>query len=424
MKLSSNSTLKRSGSNPVGSPQESLVDVSTVPHGVDDVKSIRRPLDSRYWDLLVDGMGSSWHTSRSEAVRSFTLHAVNRGWDWSEFWHHMSQPDQYRLAEVYHRRGARSGHRSRTNPVKAAQADWDRAVAKVAKSPAISDKAGARQELALIVEHFGHVKMLQSDRYVLTFVHKEAQRRGRIVLSVSVRSISLGSGVPVRTVLRSLKRLVETGWISRHSSRNHVRDAQTYRLLSPGSQQCHSCGATRSQGESQNGTTVPVRSTGRSTGRANCGAKVRLSPVSLEEATSDALLVLGRHRATVYSVFLDGPRTARQVIEATGMSKATVHRHLKHLADSGLLSSDKGLWDRTSKTLDELAVEMGVQGAQEARQERVEQDRAGWDQIADKAQYKADRARYGARDAAKRAIAFQKARIVVDLTTGEIKEIR
>ncbi|MFD5754657.1 hypothetical protein ACFWIZ_05200 [Streptomyces sp. NPDC127044] len=357
-----------------------------------------RPLSGKWYDLLVTG--EHWHHSRSEALRSFLMHVANLGWDWAEVWFHLSQPERYKLAQAIWTR--REG-RSRTDALKRAEAEWNRVLAKVASSLAITDKATARQELRVITAHLTHSDMRRTDRHVLTYFHAEGQRRGRIILAVSMLDISLGASVSKSTALRSVPRLLGSGWLSKHEERHHKRHAQVYRLRAPGAVGC-------AEVECTDDTTVPSRRDGRSTRRANCGVSGALDHAPVKTARQDAFLALGRYAAAVFEVLSNEPIKAEEIVQRTGMARRTVFKWLKGLNELGLASSDGGWWIRGDRPLQEVAKDLDAVGEYEVRKARIEMSRAGWDLIADKVQYNADKARYGSQEAVKRAVETSRAR--------------
>lgn len=370
-----------------------------------------RPLDPQYWDLLSQGQQSAHYTynSRSEAICAVILHAVNRGWDWAEFWFHASQPDRYLLADAYHHRGGKRSHRSVTDPWRTAKRDWDRIEAYANANPVISRKDDAREVLDSIRKHALHSTLNATDRCVLAYLHAEGQRRGRIVLSASVRDIHLGAGVPLGTTHRSLKRLQQARWISKADCRDNVRHAQVYRLHAPDSQGCSGCGTPAETGRVSEWNTAPppkgaAGPTGRGASVPPCDSTPETATaVRLEEITCDAMLKLGRFRGLVYGALAQGPLRAVDVAKAAGVSKATAHRHLRYLEQGGMAVSEGGAWSRTDRTLGELAKDLGVEGLGEERRRKVQQQRRAWDRKADGLQFVLDMKRFGKVEAVRRA---------------------
>jgi DNA-binding MarR family transcriptional regulator len=372
-----------------------------------------RPLDPKYWNLLSQGKGSQHYSynSRSEAVFAVALHAVNRGWDWSEFWFYVSQPDKYLLADAYHHRGGKRAHQSVTDPWRTAKRDWERAERYARRNPAVHRKDEAREVLEQIRIHSLHSKLNATDRCVLAYLHAEAQRRGRIVLSLAVRDVHLGAGVPLGTTHRSLQRLQKAGWISKADSRHNVRHAQVYRLHSPGAGQCSTCPLSAETGPVSDWNTAPppkgaAGPTAREASVPLCDETpetATTTAVRLKEITSDAMLKLGRYRGLVYGALAQGPLRALDVAKAAGVSKATAHRHLRYLEQGGMAVSEEGVWSRTDRTLEELAADLGVKGLGEERHRMVQQQRKAWDRKADCVQFTLDERLFGKVEAVRRA---------------------
>lgn len=393
------------------SPQESLVDVSTVPHGVDDVKSISRPLPAKWRDMLVTG--EHGYGSRSEAVAAVTLAMANSGWSWDEFYAAMTDTHQHELAKWFFTRGGRYAHRSRSSSDTLARLErtWDRAVSKVQGSPAIQDPQHARQEIGLIRASFRATgltgRTALTDTLVLEHLHREATRRGRIVLFASVRDIEESTGIGRSTVSRSLGRLVKAGWL-RYQGRDQVSEASSYRLTEP---------PVSHEDRSQDGT----QERSSSTGREDC---VPLRDSALGLVGQDLFQKMGRHCAVVYGVLGEEPLSPKEVQERSGVSRATCFRHLKALRELGLARSVEGTWTRTDRGLDEAARDAGAVGLRDARAFRIRTEKELWSTVSEKVQFVRDRERWGMKVALENALKRrgEPVPVGVDLETGEILE--
>ncbi|TJZ93557.1 leucine zipper domain-containing protein [Actinacidiphila oryziradicis] len=392
-----------------------------------------RPLAAKWQDLLRTGQGQ--YGSRSEAVFAFTMHVIGRGWDWTRWYGEISD-ESNKLGDVYRFRGGKAGHRSIADPVKAARADWDRAVRKFQASPPVQGKDDARALLVPIRVHLSHSVVSRTDRHVLEYLHSEGQRRGRILLSASVRDIALGAAVHRDTACRSVNRLTKQGWLSKHEDRLQVRDAQVYKLLAPGVRECTECTEEVCTGVD----TVPSLRDGRSTGRevsVDSRAQNRAQP-ALDVATTDAFLKLGRAAAAVYAVLGDEALTVDQVVTKAGVAKRTAYKWLASLRDQGMAIETDRTWTRGYRDLGKVAADIGATGKGFKRRTHIRDQRRAWDDKADRVQFNVDKERYGRRTAVERAVETARARraleaaegpvesvdggIVVNLLTGEVME--
>ncbi|MET9222219.1 helix-turn-helix domain-containing protein [Streptomyces sp. NPDC003300] len=311
-------------------------------------------------------------------------------------------------------RGGKYAHRARSSSDTFARLEntWNRAVSKAKESPAIQDPQQARQEIGLIRGSFRSVgltgRTALTDTLVLEHLHKEATRRGLMVLYASVRDISEVTGIGRSTVSRSLGRLVKAGWL-RHQGRELVSDASSYRLTQP---------SVFREDRSRNGT----QTRRVSTGREDC---VPLRDSALGHVSEDLFLRLGRHSALVYAVTGEDPLTAKQVQDLSGVSKATVFRHLRTLVELGLVEKTATAYMRTHRGLAKAAADIGAVGLGEERTAKIASERKLWSKVAEGVQFKRDLDRWGKRVAVENALRRRGEPIPagVDLETGEILEV-
>lgn len=380
----------------------------TLSCSLDSVKSIVvRPLEPKYLDLLTSGV--HWHLSRSEAVRSFLLHAINRGWTWGEFAHHLLEPETYRLLSFYYHRGSRYSHRSVGDPIRKARTDWDRAVEYVRTHPATVTPRDVLHEIGEIRGQFREDGLAPSrtrvtDSLVLEYLHTEATRQRRITLSAPVRNIALATGISTATVARCLQRLVQQHWLRPQHRDGDVGHAAVYRLSTPAREK--SC-------TDETGGRSP------STGRADCVSSVHGALLSTGQ---DLFLKLGRYCALVWEALVQTPQDIQGVQEIAGVGRRTAYKHLRRLMEIGLVKRVGDTYVQTGLSLDKAAAEEGAVGLREERRSLFARQRERWREVKERAQFLFDRKRYGKREAIRRALARQGEAPPswVDVVTGEI----
>lgn len=362
------------------------------------VTPAKKPLSPKWRDMLVTG-DHAYH-SRSEAVMAITLAMVNSGWDWSDYYGTMSDPHSHALADWFHSRKI-GRTRSPQDVLRRMKRTWERAVAKVQSSPAIENAQDARQEIGLIRAALREVVFTGRsgivDRLVLECLHKEATKRGSIVVFLSTRSIALETGVSRTTVSRAVRRLVAGDWI-RVEGREQADHAMTYRLKVP---------RRRRDTPSQRGT-----------GREDC---VPVVPSAIDHAGQDLFLRLGRYAAAVYAA-LENPGRAQEIALMTGMCRRSASKHLKVMADLGLVESVGGVWRRTEREADDASGDVGATGLRKRRADRFTWERKAWSLVVSGVMFAWDLRRYGKRTAIENARRRQ-VPSGVDPATGEILEL-
>lgn len=341
-------------------PGESTLDESISP-GL-----LSRPLNGRWRDILVSGQHE--YVNDSAAIMAVTLAMVGSGWDWPEYWAAMTEPTNRLPARYLSRRGKRRGRKS---PFERLSRDWERAHRRQSLSPAIATKAEAVQEIGVITAAWqgivlpGRTKVL--DKMVIDYALSEANRRGHLLVSLARRDVSLAVGCVQETASASLRRLVERRYLEL-VSKGSGANASVYRIVEPPK------GLAPSETGGSNLATTPEVFTIPPEVVAN------FEPPTGEVTEHDYWLHMGRSAQVLYEQTGDQGLTRAQLMGLTGLSRATVTRHLRRLTDDKLLERTEQGYVRTVTTATQTAQTLPVHllGRHLDRAARVEADRAAW----------------------------------------------
>lgn len=373
------------------------------------------PLPGRQQDVLVTGEHSK--ASNSEALFSLVMSMVNHGWDLTDCYQVLSDPTNEASRWVLNRTG-RQAHRRRSagEAYRAVERCFDKAVQRVAESPAVVDSVAALQEIGEIRGRFHSTQLTGrtavTDTVVLEFIHREATSRRRVSLYLSVRAISEGTGFARGTVSNSVGRLIKLGWLSGRSGRDLVTQARYLRLTSPVARKVSQ---EWTQGRSP------------STGREEC-VQVRDTAMRqvVDTSSHDLFIRYGRTCALIHAALTEDGLTAGELAKTLGVHRATVHRQLKRLAEWGLVTSTDTVWKATDKSLDDVAEETGAAGASDKRKAQYKREREQWSLDHERVQYGKDKDRWGKARALQLLLERRErtedvAQVdVVDTNTGEV----
>jgi hypothetical protein len=231
------------------------------------------------------------------------------------------------------------------------RADHVRASAKAAQEPAYRSGQEVRQELAVQRAAVAALPWTgrtgRTDRDVLLGALDHMIKVGSDRIDYSVRDASLGAGVYPQAARRSLKRLVQAGWLEVSQPERKKEGSQ----LAP---------------------SPALANTYRFTG-------VRLSPhmnlkdsspregyVGCKPNTYDAghetWVRLGKAAGSIWSELAHDPQGVRQLARAAGVSPSTCSNHLPKLAEHKLADRLEAGWVRGPATPAEVAETKGWAG--------------------------------------------------------------
>lgn len=354
-----------------------------------------QPLSATWQDMLVTGEHA--YSSRSEAVMALTLAMVNARWEWPDYWAAMTDETNGISAWALRRSGKR-GHRSRRDTYRRLARTWDKAVEFVRDSPAIECIDDFRAIITKFIQAAASWLWTKrtriTDTLVLGAVHAKALKCGRLIVSMSEREIVEYTGISRTTVNRSLKRLIQMGWLRMESDARLVEQredptdldsglisqyhARSYRLIAPEDAQVNEVGKVDQgphAGSRPKGAGPISPPSPRSHDVWSGKAKVDISTGELRAGG------LGRYAAAVYDALTGTPSNICALSRMTGMDRKTIRKHLKALADVGLAEYTTEGWIRVERDLDELAVELGVVGRAEEMKAIHRIERALWNKV-------------------------------------------
>lgn len=306
----------------------------------------------------------------SRIVGSIVLDAVNRG---------LHRDYLRRLLKDPQHRGGFACFRRRRDLDRWLDKEWDRATAKVQRSPTIGDRNEATLRAVELTEH---VECLTwkgtggaTDRAVWLFVLSVAGKAGKLgPLALAVRTVAEGAGVEHRTAGRSLARLVDRGLLRRIAvgRGRHASLFQVQGISCPTGQKAD---ATAPQWRSQIGRNCPTPS--------HTGSHV--GPVWGTCVPSDAWRWrgLGQAKARTWALLSAEPLTTAELADALGVTPRTARRHLAALAEHDLAEHDDEGWIRGPASPDDVAEQIGTAGMAERQRERHDLERRLHDQALD-----------------------------------------
>jgi hypothetical protein len=283
--------------------------------------------------------GEHGYPSRSQAAMALALAMCNRGWAWEDFCAALSDPGNDASRWYSHRRNG--APRTSHDIAARLKRDWSKASETVRSSPAVADGGEMRQELSLdaavLADEVWTGRTAVTDYIVLSAAYERGIELGRRDVDLPTRTIAEMAGVSQKCARVALQRLREAKQlILVQQGRNGL--ATTYRLVK---RQC------AKDSSSSRGSAPPGRES-----RAHSVAKL---------AASNLFRWIGRHGVVVYRAVLDGARTIPEIIERSGVSRRSVFKYLKALAETKLVSKDS--WGYTAHEVDDLDAEAARQGA-------------------------------------------------------------
>jgi predicted transcriptional regulator len=276
------------------------------------------------------------YPSRSEARMAVTMHAYMVGVD-SEAFAAMALNHVHGISRWYDGRGRRLLDK-----------EWDKARRKAVEGDSpVPEKLKAVRRAAFSTAFPGAAGA--SEYVVLHGILALAGEVGRIDVDVSVRDAAVYANVSKDTAARAIHRLVQRGWFQQlRGAHALTRQAARYRLRAP-------TGAPPAPDSSLEVLDLP---------RADYWVK----------AGSTAL--------QLFHHLLHRPMTHAELVRATGRSRQAVSKQLRTLQADGLLDRDRhGGWTVTSADTGQLSDRYGWTGAAQARVDRHQAQRAGWDHL-------------------------------------------
>ena len=267
---------------------------------------------------------------------------ANAGFTFEEAARTLTNP-RYRISEVLASR-ARDKHR---DVLEYLHHEWEKTSRWVQQHPPVNGPNDARIEVHKISEAASRAAWTgqsgSTDRAVLEALVAIGVRLGRVEFPVSHRELAEKSKISRRTVGKALARLHAAGWVTKQ--RGGAGNVTCLRLGVPQS----SPFSTSHGGSVTNG---------------------ELSGIVLRQTLVDAFRRGGlpRSSATVIAALdEDEPKTAEQVVAATGLAKSTVYTALTILTKHDLAEKHTGsdwlrhtLWETR---LDTIAEQLGTAGA-------------------------------------------------------------
>jgi DNA-binding transcriptional ArsR family regulator len=292
-------------------------------------------------------------------MRSFMVGAVSAGWSFEHVMH--AALDRVnrggaKAQDLYDLHGAARAR-------KYLEREYLSARRFVARNQMVLDRNGAYLAITEWLEAADRVPWSGSagltDRNTLDAMADQARRTGSSTsVPMSVRTLAerIGVGSPkwasASTASRSLKRLTASGWL-RLVKRSNGAHPALYALRVPGSE-----------------------ADGTSPHTALAREVVHLLHKSPAEHDAWRWKALGKGPRRVYEL-LEISRAA-EIASILGVTPRAVYHHLAKLRDAGLAESVGGLWFRTAKDLDIVAVEFGTLDQGFEQRARHQRQRDGW----------------------------------------------
>lgn len=287
----------------------------------------------RTGDLSRPARGGNYK-SKSEALISVALHAINKGVSRARFTEYVRDS----------RNNSSTWREPRRMPDFIDRA-WEKADALYRRRPPISCKADA-QRFVERVQRQAQVpwrgKGGPVDQEVFKVLLEHALALGSVEFNVSLRDIASHSGRSLHAVSSSIHRIIATGRLSRIKGGNGVtRHAARYRLhLLP---------------ESFDGAPISL---------------------SMPSVAHDYWSGLPPTAKQIYEALLAEPGTVAQLAQRTGRTPQTVRRQLTGLAGDDLVErKDDGVWVALQADLDKLADQYSFSGTLGRRNEQFRRDR-------------------------------------------------
>jgi hypothetical protein len=293
-----------------------------------------RRLEGRFAEITYQGADwRNWYGSKFRARRSVILGAVNKGWTCQEC--ELVFLDVTAAVSDLWLTGSQDQDHGRTEGLKRLRADYKAMRDYASRNPLYQSAAEARQRIgelagdALVYPWNGRTG--RTDRDVLAALHKMATKAGTDAVDASVRDLSILSGVTIRTVSRSLRRLSDLGWIKQVERASP--GAARYKLLSP-------------QRVRRNYTHEPEVPLAESHVCRN-GAKA--------DPGHEVWVQLGKASLALYRVLDVAPQSARHLAKQAKVGSRTADRKLPVMGGLGLATKSDHGWAFGTVSPDDVA---------------------------------------------------------------------
>jgi DNA-binding Lrp family transcriptional regulator len=338
-----------------------------------------RPLSPRLQRLEREGDVEGAYRDRSAVAAAIALGYINAGLPFQRFLAAALDPACRGLDHLRRTHTGAQGYRIRSDADVRAAAErmWRRRVHLAERRPPSGRPAPApgTEQLVAAVRAAADARPSRwggqggrSDRAVLDAFLDDARHWPHPEVPGSIRRLAERSGISRSAVGGALHRLADDGWLERCTSAVGPL-AATYRPALPPPAAEYSPTGTKSV------ATMVVRSWVTSPAPTSIDhLTVTIAVQSHDVFTSEGL---GRYAAAVFTALTEGSDTAAGIASRTGLSARTVRRHLRRLADAGLVSNTGPLWRaRDLDALDRAAELLGVTGTAARRAETHAAERA------------------------------------------------
>lgn len=316
-------------------------------------------LSPRMRALLRHGDLNGTYTSRSEVIQALALAAVNAGL--SEEWLIDA------LLDPNNRGGAKVQEMNPRKARKYVQRSYEKAVRYAKAKPPIESASAARAEIQAIRTDASEARWPgtagATDRVVLDALLVIALEAGTIKPTASVRQLAERAGVDKDTVSRSLRRLVDAGYITRLKKGQGTRASQWHIKGRPP----HGTGTLETTPRGRENNNVPIVSADHDAFRRGALGKISWAILSQTDRLSGL--------------------TVGDIAEAFGHHPATIRRNLKRLAEHGLASGcedGRCSMHSTAEGLHEAAQTAGTAGRGDLQKARHMCERRAYQEYLDR----------------------------------------
>jgi DNA-binding MarR family transcriptional regulator len=289
-------------------------------------------------------------TSRSAALRSFLIGALNANWNFQQVVNAVFDRVNVGGRKV---QGLADLH-GMARAMKYLRGEYKRAAEFVRRNLCVRDRNGA---LLSVVEWTERVDGAVwrgasglTNRNALYAMADMARRTGSATrVPMSVRTLAEMIGCSPSTASAALRRLVAAGWLAL-KARSDGTNPTLYALTVP-SEAARTSPHTPYEGElSDSLHTPPTHDVWRQHG-------------------------LGKGAQRIFDVISQKKSGAAEIASLFNITPRAVYQHLRKLREAGLAESTDGVWSATDKNLDDVARELGTAGTGLAQRRRHAQQR-------------------------------------------------